>query len=327
MAEFRFTAKNVFLTYPRCDVTPADMGEHLKTIWDCKFILVVQENHDDADEHDGIGVHLHCLLMGNRKKNIKRPDYFDFRGFHPNIQAVRKPNDVFNYCLKGYTDRFEDGDRTCVSSEELTRELLTCKSEQQLLMMIDSKNLHSRWQFYKRLWALNRQNVDEAPVRSLEEFDVPILVRQWMENPDNRSLILVGAAGTGKTSMARSLASELGDVFWCPQRERLAAYAGEHTIIFDDTDFAGCGRTTLLNYLDMEQSREFRVLYGTVAVGAGTRRIFTTNGLEHLLGDHAGRPEIQRRILVVHVEGRLFQEEAETEGGTPAMVCRLVTRS
>jgi hypothetical protein len=340
---FRLAARNVFLTYPRCDISPREMGEHLKTVFDCKYILVVQEEHNDEEEGPDIGVHLHCLLMGNRKHDIKRESWFDYRDFHPNIQKVKKPEDCFNYCLKGYLDKFEDGDRTCVSPEELHRELFTCRSELELLQMIDNKKLAHKWQMYRKMWQLNRQRVDEAPVRSLDEFDVPVLVREWMADHDNRSLILVGTAGTGKTSMARALATELGDVFWCPHRERLAAYAGEATILFDDTDFAGCGRTTLLNYVDMEQNREFRVLYGSVSVPHGVRRIFTTNSLEYLLGEHQYRPEIERRIRVVRIDRPLYgrgdgdvgphPDEArrtadvpEAERG-PGMVCRLLTRS
>lgn len=196
---------------------------------------------------------------------------------------------------------FEAGDRALVSPDELLNQALTCTSEGSLLRFLIAKGMKSHWQMYRRLWQLNRQEVDEAPVYDLEDFDVPIQVSDWMLNHDNRSLILVGEAGTGKTSLARSVANQLGSVFWCPQRESLAAFGGEDSIIFDDTDFGGCSRTTLLNYLDVEQSRCFRVLYGSITVAAGVRRIFTTNSLDFLLGEHQSRPEIQRRITVVYI--------------------------
>lgn len=216
---------------------------------------------------------------------------------------------------------FEAGDRALVSPDELLNQALTCTSEGSLLRFLIAKGMKSHWQMYRRLWQLNRQEVDEAPVFDLEDFDVPIQVSDWMLNHDNRSLILVGEAGTGKTSLARSVANELGTVFWCPQRESLAAFGGENTIIFDDTDFGGCSRTTLLNYLDVEQTRCFRVLYGSISVAAGVRRIFTTNSLDFLLGEHQSRPEIRRRITVVYIERSLRsmgQRSGQSEGASDA---------
>lgn len=322
MSNFRLNCKNVALTYPRCDVMPETMGQFLSTVWDCKYLLVAQEEHKEESEL-GPGTHLHCLLLGARKKNIKRADYFDFEGFHPNVQGCRDVQKWFEYCMKEGGLKWEDGDRALVSPDELLNQALTCTSEGALLRFLIAKNMKSHWQMYRRLWQLNRAEVDEAPVRDISEFDVPIQVSEWMANHDNRSLILVGVAGTGKTSLARSVANQLGSVFWCPQRESLAAFGGENTIIFDDTDFGGCSRTTLLNYVDVEQTRCFRVLYGSITVAAGVRRIFTTNSLDFLLGEHQRRPEIERRIRVVHVSGSLRSvgqglgsvQEAETAGG------------
>lgn len=96
---FRLNAKNVFLTFPQCDIPANEMGEHLSTLKPTRYIKVVREKHRDGNNH------LHVLLQWIDKLNIRDQRFFDHRGHHPNIQAVRSLPDVLDYIDKAIPDQ------------------------------------------------------------------------------------------------------------------------------------------------------------------------------------------------------------------------------
>lgn len=94
-AAFRFTAKNIFLTYPRCDVAPPVFVEWIKSQFPtAQYWTVAQERHEDG------GLHLHAVISFSRKYNSRVSTRFDFEGHHPNIQPVRVLRDVIAYISK-----------------------------------------------------------------------------------------------------------------------------------------------------------------------------------------------------------------------------------
>lgn len=268
-------------------------------------MAIAKERHQENEEEEE-EFHLHCLIRLNRKCNIRKEDYFDFDDQHPNIQSARNWKDVYNYIQKEKVDYVEFGSWEEVD-DVIKAEVLECTGRKQVMdCMIRHKKIHQH-KFWLEYWLLSGMEVGDEEVKyDLDDFDVPIAVREWMDDHDNKSLILVGDAGGGKTSLARAVAARLGDFHWNPHKESIKSYRQQGTIIFDDTDFGNCGRTTLLNYLDTEHSREFNIKFSSVTIRAGVRRIFTTNSLEFLLGEHRYRPEVQRRIRVVEC-GRLYE--------------------
>lgn len=44
---------------------------------------VVQEHHKDGHPH------VHALLKFEKKMDIRWPDYFDYKGYHPNFETTR----------------------------------------------------------------------------------------------------------------------------------------------------------------------------------------------------------------------------------------------
>lgn len=89
MANFRFNAKNAFLTYPHTDLPL----EHF--IGRSDKYIIARELHQDGSAH------VHCYLHFNHKVNTINQAFFDVEGRHPNIQACRSAAAVMAYVTKG----------------------------------------------------------------------------------------------------------------------------------------------------------------------------------------------------------------------------------
>lgn len=92
--KFRITAKKFFLTYPQCNLEKEDLLSFLKTKANIIRYHIGREKHEDGN------LHLHAAVEYSRKLNIKDPNSFDYKEFHPNIQAARNYDDVAAYCTK-----------------------------------------------------------------------------------------------------------------------------------------------------------------------------------------------------------------------------------
>lgn len=98
---FRVSAKNLFITWPRCDVSLASAKAQI--LHCCspnipKAYVIAQENHEDG------GLHLHATLSFARRINIKNCRKFDLvRGvttYHGSIEACRDLKQSVTYCKK-----------------------------------------------------------------------------------------------------------------------------------------------------------------------------------------------------------------------------------
>jgi len=94
---FRYNARKVFLTYPRCDLPMQDMLESLTIIKPYAQYCISQEAHQDG------GRHLHVLLSYSSPINTTNERYFDVQGHHPNITKPRDVRDVLKYIKKDGT--------------------------------------------------------------------------------------------------------------------------------------------------------------------------------------------------------------------------------
>lgn len=97
MNVFRFSAKNVFLTYPQTDTSFDDFEAALCAVlgshgeFSCR---VARELHEDGEPH------YHAVVLYNRKLNLRNARAFDVLGRHPNIQPVRSIRDSLKYVSK-----------------------------------------------------------------------------------------------------------------------------------------------------------------------------------------------------------------------------------
>ncbi|AHM88320.1 RepA [Axonopus compressus streak virus] len=103
---FRFQSRNIFLTYPRCNLAPELIGSFLLSLlspYHVMFITVTSELHKDGTPH------IHALAQTDKRVHTYSPGFFDVQGFHPNIQSARSPQTVLSYILKSPTGTFNYG--------------------------------------------------------------------------------------------------------------------------------------------------------------------------------------------------------------------------
>jgi len=91
---FQLNSKNVFLTYPQCDVSKAAMLYYLIEQSGCSAARIGQEEHQDGTPH------LHAYLHSDEGFRTRNERYFDVLGFHPNVQPCRKVSSVLEYVAK-----------------------------------------------------------------------------------------------------------------------------------------------------------------------------------------------------------------------------------
>jgi len=92
---FQFNAKSLFATYAQANTIVADdLVAFFKSLG-CREYLVGTEEHLDG------GIHYHCFVTWEQPVRTKDPRFFDFKGFHPNVQNPRNRRQVIAYCGKG----------------------------------------------------------------------------------------------------------------------------------------------------------------------------------------------------------------------------------
>lgn len=100
ISRYRLSAKTVFATWPRCDITPEDMLAKIRSLAlpsaaTLEEYVIAQEDHQDG------GKHLHAYLTFSNKLETKNPRWLDVDGHHPNVQGCRSPKNVLTYVTKG----------------------------------------------------------------------------------------------------------------------------------------------------------------------------------------------------------------------------------
>lgn len=172
MPEFRLYSKNVFLTYPQVDFERDDLLQFLRTK-EPTYLLVGSERHADG------GRHYHCCLSFERKLNIRDPSFFDFRGFHPNIQSSRKITDVIRYCKKE-GDFAEEGTSPVKRS---WREVADATTKDEFFKIVKEVSPRDYVLSYDRLhqFAENFESNKENYEPEYTDFDIPLELDDWVE--------------------------------------------------------------------------------------------------------------------------------------------------
>lgn len=301
---FRFNAKNVFLTYPKCAETKEALVEWAKKL-DPKPLqwCVAQEKHADGS------LHLHCLLGYGGKINIRDQRHWDFNGHHPNIGPVRNINATLNYLHK-------EDEAPIISGFVLGKRGREVDPGD-YLRLAESGEFGGAVAEFKRLYpkeyALNKPRVEDnlramGPARMVQLFPLESfedVAQGWVR--EEKALFLHGPSGTGKTEYAKALIGE-GALLVRHMDQLKRISPDTKGIIFDDMSFQHWPREAVIHLCDLKNDSGINVKHGCVTIPAGLPRIITHNFVDGVFpADPAGA--IERRVFYVGVFESIVKSE------------------
>lgn len=281
---FRIATKDFSLTYPKCDIPKEDLLEHLQKEKHVQYICIAEEKHQDQTNH------LHAQVIFKRRKDIKRHDYFDFRGSHCNIQATAN-SEAWNNYIK------QDGNFIEFGEKEKHLDLY------QLARTTD----HDAYFEHCRKEKIAFQYAQEA-WRHCQQVDCTIYEGSIIEGKYDPTLnwhdtkipfkttVIIGPTGMGKTVFAKTKATK--PCLFVSHMDDLRQYNQNlhKSIIFDDMSFTHIPVTGQIHLCDLFEARSIHIRYGIARLPKGTERWITCNSMP--LADHEA---IRRRINLINL--------------------------
>lgn len=231
---FRVNAKNIFLTYPRFTLPHLELHTFLATL--CDNVYSALEHHEDGTPH------IHAIVSYFKKKDVRNQSFYDYEGFHCNIQACRSLESSITYIEKdGDTLGESPRDFNPTRQSRLTSLLNESSTPEDFTAGFASIDAHSYIIHNQRIIEFaNNYYTTNTPItaRPRSSFTEPSELTQWVASnlfpaPERpKCLILVGNTRLGKTEWARSLGEHS---YWnnyvTTDRNRNARYA-----IIDDME-------------------------------------------------------------------------------------------
>jgi len=303
---FRLRGRAFFLTYSQVsdDVSFSEIQSTICAYEPALYVRVAREAHTDG------GTHYHAFVIFERVLDRIVSTQLDVLGHHPNIKPKggRKASDNANkYCEKDgdfqdigeYPDQEEEAKpssvlRRAADYTSFTEFLCACADEG-----IQYGYCQAAWNALKTGGETIIDGTEDL-VHVMDE-----LLRGRVLHPDtDRVLVIVGGAGTGKTSWAR--AHSIKPALFVSAVDDLKSFVkGRHnSIIFDDVSFMGDGEgkgrwpiTSQIHLCDWDHERSIHCRYLNVVIPKNIYKIFTCN--DYPVDVH--HPAIQRRITIVRV--------------------------
>lgn len=94
MNRFRIRTSQLFLTYPKCDVTKEEAYQFLDALFRPKRLLVAHELHQDGSNH------LHAYVHLENQREFISCNFADINQYHGSYESCRSPKKVIKYCTK-----------------------------------------------------------------------------------------------------------------------------------------------------------------------------------------------------------------------------------
>jgi len=230
---------------------------------------------------------------------------------HPYL-ATAKGNQVSNvdYCKKGGTF-WEHGEPLRQGARSDLQGVIASIAEGSTMKELWQKHPEQMIKFnqgIKRCYEMTSPNLTQKAIKSFElkDFNPAWPVGLIQNILGQKSVILWGEAGCGKTCFARAI---LPKALFVSHMDDLLKYdEGEHDgIIFDDMNFLHTPREAQIHIVDCEQPRSIHCRYNAASIPSGTKKIFTTNNYDGVIFV-AGDGAIKRRVEVFELR----------QGGLPA---------
>jgi len=281
---FRVASKEFSLTYPQCNLEKQTLLDKLKLEKNITYICISKELHQDGNPH------LHVHIQFSKRKDIKNPKYFDFQGYHCNVQAT-KDSAAWNKYIKEDQDFTEWGERE--EDYDLYQSARTMHHDD-FFESARSKNIC--FQYAMEAWRSAQQvdntlteddTIEGSYAQQFNWFDTTI---------PNKTNVIIGPTGVGKTIFAKTKCKK--PALFCSHMDDLKSFrAGFHqSIIFDDMSFTHIPTTGQIHLVDLFESRSIHVRYGIARIPRGIERWITCNTMP--LSEHDA---IRRRINLINL--------------------------
>ena len=272
--------------------------------------------------------HLHVLIKSNARLEHNNQNFWDLRGsavdgyarrLHPYIitpiNAHRDHAKLVMYLMKDgnvlmklgrpFSAYQEEADKTwgerinaCVGRVEAEAMMCTeypdiwYKHGPTIMTMMDDHFANS-----------------QAPQYQECEFvaDTDVLMRA---KNANKSLILTGVAGTGKTQYSLGMPPNTNNLIVRTRSDLKKMTRHTDCIVFDDWNMSNWTFEEAIHLADLELPSTIKCRYRDVTIPAGMARVFTTNlpalDIFPTPGNEQQKDGLARRIQVVNVTAKLF---------------------
>lgn len=306
-ARFRLRSKKLFLTYPKCPISPTRALEILLAIpatASATGHVIATEKHADGTDH------LHAYLEASEPMLISSAHELDLATedgttYHGNYQAVRSSNRVKRYVTKegNYVTNLElSSSATSENPWSKALELAKTEGTAEAISYLESESKTARDMCINGDRILKNLG-GRMPKRLKISYELPSFGWNitWASEPATTTLLLYGATNLGKTALAKAL---LPDALLVRHLDKLRDYAGGKYkgIILDDMAFLHLHDEAQIALLDRDEDTQVHVRYTVAEIPAGTPVICTSNRYPGEVFNTT-KGAIRRRLTIVHVSG------------------------
>lgn len=211
---FRLRTKVLYLTYAKCNLSPLEVRDLLKTklvSYVVKDIIVSRELHADGTPH------IHVFLKCKKTVDIKRSDFLDLDSFHGNYQSARNAGKTVEYILKDV--EYVDSENIYISEsyKNFLDENLNVLDVASASMLLAEKGqikealnlfraekpmvfIKSHMSLERSLRSLYLKQLGAEAKFDFKKFNLPdgLIEKLALAKTENKTVYLQGHSGTGK---------------------------------------------------------------------------------------------------------------------------------
>ncbi len=338
LEKLRLNAKNLFLTYPQCDLSPEEVLHQLKKVfrsYGIEAYCVCSELHNtpkkripELEETRFIyGRHIHALISLKRKVNFRDArDRLKLVGtsekpiIHGHYQGARDKSRVLAYITKkeNYISTFnEDFEIKILELNEQEGKEVALRY---LIKHKPKLALTSLSQYERNLTRINEiSNISVIKSKyNVEDYDfsetrLPEYIRGGHSEFGDLCYVLIGDSGLGKTQAVRAYLDSCNlKTLNVTEIEDLRKHRNHDCWLFDDANLSNLNLDQRRLLFDRNDGNTINARYQNIPLDPVPYRIFLGNSINAIKGIQAFSTEAEyksltRRLMEDHITKSLIK--------------------